>query len=154
MAPHTLYVGLQFLQPTSYKPPVGLDLGLSRTSGADSTTEALEVGPLSRQSRKQVLVLRKLNLEPSLTCPGSGREYVQNECRPVQDLAPAELFLEVSLLGRCQLVIADDGVDLKSTARIIEFLEFPLAQIRVRRSVYALRNSLYDHCSCSARQLC
>ena len=98
-------------------PPVGLDLGLAGTAGADAAAAGDPATGLpgqrlapAAQPRQHVLQLGELDLGLALPAPGVLGEDVQDQRGPVDDLdldhAPPAC---ASWLGR-QLAVADDGV--------------------------------------------
>ena len=69
-----------------------------------------------RRAGEQILELRKLDLPLALARAGPPREDVENQLRAVDDLA-VEPLLQLSQLGRCQLVVEDHEVDSRFRAR-------------------------------------
>jgi hypothetical protein len=92
-------------------PAVGLEFGLTRATGPDTGTEAAELNATTAQSGKTVSQLRKFHLEHSLFRMGMLGEYVEDQCYPVHDVA-LEGLLKVSLLGRGEVIVEDDNVDV------------------------------------------
>ena len=101
-----LQLVLQLLDPPSYEAAVRLYLCLTWASRANTTTQAFEVGPLTGQTRKQVLVLGQFYLKPALPCLGPSGEDVQDKGAPVYDLC-IEDTLQVALLSRRELIVKD-----------------------------------------------
>ena len=97
-------------------------------------------------------MLGELHLESSLARSGPGCKHIKDESGPVEDFASSQLVFQVSLLSGRQLIVTDDCVDLELAACVVELLELSLAEIRVRRPVYPLGNSLYDRCARGASQ--
>ena len=122
---------------------VGLQLGLTGASGADSSTEALKVFPLARESREKVFVLGKLDLEAAFSGAGSGGENVEDESGAVDNLCLEPIF-ENPLLGRGELVVYDDGPVVKLTFQIFDFFQLALAQIGLAGSRELLGDDAHD----------
>ena len=59
--------------------PVGLELALARSPGADPAAGPRQVGPHPGQAREVVLELRELDLEPALAGPRVAGEDVQDQ---------------------------------------------------------------------------
>jgi hypothetical protein len=142
--PNTLNLRLQLLQPSSDQPSVSLDLSLSRSSGPNAATQTFKVSPLTREARQQVLVLREIDLKASLTRPCSRSEHIENQGGPVEYLSTAQLVFKVTLLCWCQLVIANDRVDIETTTSLVKLFDFALTKIRVRCPVNALCDAAND----------
>ena len=99
----------QPLNPTFDEASVCLQLLLTRAPCANSTAEALQMGPEPGKSGKEIFVLRQLHLEPSLVRLSASGEDIQDERCAVNDLYPKGL-LQIPLLGRGELVVEDDQV--------------------------------------------
>ena len=111
------------------QPPVRLDLRLAGAAGADGALHALEVRPLARQARQQVLHLRQRDLEAALPRVRPRGEDVQDQRRSVNDLR-TQRFFEIALLRRRQLVVEDDHVRLCITACGGDFIDLAFADVR------------------------
>ena len=125
---------LHLLDPVADDPPVGLELGLARTAGADPAAGPAEVGPHPRQARQLVFELGKLHLETALVGLGVHREDVQDQPAAVDDL-DLEQLLEGSLLGRRELVVGDQHVEAGLALRAEQLLGPALAHVPVRIDV-------------------
>src|SRR4029079_6590559 len=102
--------------PVADAAPVGLDLRLTGTTGADPTAAGDPAAGLpgqrlspSAKPRKHVLHLRELDLRLALLAAGVLGEDVENQRSAVDDLDLDDV-LELAQLARCQLTVADDGV--------------------------------------------
>jgi hypothetical protein len=98
------------LDSLPYPPPVGLELGLPGSPGADAAPEAREEHAPTGQPGQDVVELRELDLQASLPGAGPPGEDVQDELGAVDRLA-SHLRLEVALLGRREVVVEDHHVD-------------------------------------------
>ena len=65
------------------------------------------------EPRQQVLQLRQLHLQLAFARSRAPGEDVENQLRPIDDLA-ADRFLDLPQLRRRQLVVEDDDVDVRS----------------------------------------
>ncbi len=105
------------------EPPVGLDLRLARSAGADAAVDAagsqsLEVRPEPAHAREVVLELCQLHLQLALGRVGMVGEDVEDDRGAIDD-RHAQRLLEVALLARQQLVVAGHQVGVaSSTARL------------------------------------
>jgi hypothetical protein len=102
--------------PRTDAPPVGLELGLTRTAQADAAVAAGRAAGLpahrltpTAQARQQVLQLRQLDLGLALLALRVLGEDVQDQGDPVDDL-DLGLGLQVAQLAGRELAVADDGV--------------------------------------------
>ena len=96
---HTLELPADLYDLSADHPPVGLELSLTGSAGADAAAEALEVGPLADQPRQEICELRQLDLELALARARALGEDVEDQRRPVDDL-DAERLRDVPLLDR------------------------------------------------------
>jgi hypothetical protein len=97
MLAHLLQLALQAGDLVADEAAVRLELRLAGATGADPPLQTLEVRPLARQPRQEVLVLGELDLEGSLAGVGVLGEDVEDEGGAVEDL-DLERFLQVALL--------------------------------------------------------
>ena len=67
--------------------------------------------PAPRQPRQQVVELRQLHLEPALARARPAREDVEDQLGAVERLA-LDLLLQVALLGRRELLVEENQLDL------------------------------------------
>ncbi len=133
--------------------PVGLDLGLAGSTGADPAAEALEVRPQTSHARQVVLELGQLHLQLALGAGGMGGEDVEDHRRAVDD-RHAELLLEVALLARAQLVVAGDHVGVALVRGLLCLLDLAGAQVGVGvRRVASLDHLPHDFHPGCAQQL-
>jgi hypothetical protein len=108
--------------------PVGLQLGLARSPGADTAAEALEVLPLPDQPRHQVGQLRQLHLQLALARACSLGEDVEDQRGPVDDLQ-TQALAQVPLLHGRQRVVGDEEVGRESTGRLADLLHLSAAKV-------------------------
>ena len=138
----------------THEPAVRLYLRLARPACADAASQTFQVTPLTGQPRQKVLGLRQLHLQTPLVRSSVTREYVKDERRTVDDL---DLFLErtlqVPLLRRRQLVIADDGVELDGLTEELHLLQLPFPKVRNRLRFDLLGNGAYDFRARCPREL-
>ena len=100
----SLDLTLQAADLVANQAAVSLELRFARPPRADPALEPLEVGPLTSQARKDILVLRQLDLEAPFARAGVLREDIEDKRRAVEHF-DVELALEVPLLRRRQLVV-------------------------------------------------
>ena len=104
------------------QPAVFLELLLARPAHADAALVARQVSPHPLQPRHRVLELGELDLEMSLVGLGVSGEDVENHLGPIDDL-DLEDPLQVSRLGRSQVVIEDDDVGFVSLDQFLELFD-------------------------------
>ena len=105
---------------------VGLDLGLTGTSGADAASETGHLDAFSRQTRQQVFELRQLDLQLALLGARTQREDVKNQGGAVNDAHIGVVFDVLDLGGR-QLAVHHDEVKLLRFADLFDLLELARA---------------------------
>ena len=106
---HGLELSREAGNAESDSPPVGLQLGFARSSGADARAEPRQRRADPRKSRKEILELRQLDLQLALSCPRPRREDVQDELGAIDDPS-REHPLEIAQLPGCELVVEHDEV--------------------------------------------
>ena len=68
--------------------PVGLDLRLARAAQeAKAASLAFKVGPTAHQSALLIIEMRQFDLQPPLRSRGTLAKYLEDQPRPVDDLA-------------------------------------------------------------------
>ena len=107
LAPDVSDALLELLDALADDAPVGLELGLARSTGPDAATRSRQVCPETRQARQLVLELGELDLEAALVGAGMLREDVEDQPAAVDDLGPDDRFERALLLGS-QLVVGDE----------------------------------------------
>ena len=107
---------------------VGLNLRFTGTAHTDTASLTLEVGPHTRQSRQQVLVLRQFDLHLGAGGLCALGKDVEDEARAVERLDLDGLLDEGNLLGR-EVVVKDDKADVVVLDKIDNFFEFALADV-------------------------
>ena len=128
---------LHLLDPVADDPPVGLELALAGSPGADPAAGPREVGPQPGEARQLVLELGELDLEAALVGLGVLGEDVEDEPAAVDDL-DVEEALERLLLGRAQLVVGDEEVEAGLRLGRDELLRLALADVPVGVDVAAV----------------
>src|SRR5207249_11069739 len=119
LSPHVLQLLLQVAQALSNPTPLDLDLSLTgAAAGADAAHLAVVVVGAD-EARKQVVELRRLDLEAALSGARVLREDVEDQLGPIDDPRP-QLPLEVALLPRAQVLVADQEVVLQLAAPLSE----------------------------------
>ena len=111
LALHLVEVGANLLDLLADEAPVGLELALAGSAGADPAAGAREVGPQPRQARQVVLERGQLDLQAPLLRLRVASEDVDDQRRSIQHLAVQQL-LEAALLVGCQLVVDDEHVEV------------------------------------------
>lgn len=76
---------------------------------------------------EQVLILCQFHLRLGVSRAGALGEDVQDKVRPVQDLGLRQGLAQVAKLGRAELVIEDEQVDVVLFDVLRDFLKLPLA---------------------------
>ena len=97
-----------------------------------------------RRVATEVLELGEFDLEFALARAGALGEDVQNEGGAVQDFE-VEDPLEVAALGGGQLVVEDDGIDIRLVAERREFIGFAFADVGARAQLGQLLNTVGHH---------
>ena len=123
---HLIQLLPQLLDFSADVPPVGLQLGLTRTAGTDSALLPLQVGPHTQQTGQQVLILGQLHLEAALLGAGPLSEDVQNKSRPIQHL-DLQILRQGALLGGRQGVVHDDHVRPHGIHQLLHLRHLALA---------------------------
>ena len=134
--------------PVARQPAVGLDLRLARSAGADAgrrgaRAEALEVRPQPPHAGHVVLELRELDLQLALGAVRVAGEDVEDHARAVDD-RHAELLLEVALLARAELVVADDDVGVGELGGLLDLLDLAGPDVGVRVRLLEVLDDLPD----------
>ena len=114
---------------------IGFQLRFARTSRADAAAQPRHLDSASGQPRQQIIQLRQLHLQLAFARAGAAGEYVQNQLRPVQNLA-VERALQVALLGRSQIRIEQDHVGFVNINQIAKLFQLARSDERggIRRS--------------------
>src|SRR5262245_58382094 len=99
------------MDPCADAPPVGLELGFARASGANTAAKARQRVAGADQPRQQVFQLRELDLQLALARPRATGEDVEDQLSAIDDLAADRLLDLAQLRGR-QLVVEDEDVDV------------------------------------------
>ena len=123
--------------------PVGLDLRLAGSTRADATAESLEVAPQPAHAREVVFQLGELDLQLALGAAGVRGEDVEDHGRAIDD-GQADGLLEVSLLARCQLVVAGDQVGVAGLCGGLGLGDLAGAEVGVGVRQLALLDHLPD----------
>jgi hypothetical protein len=111
------------------------------------------VRPQPAQAGHVVLELRELDLQLALGGARVASEDVEDHGGPVDD-RHAELLLEVALLARRELVVADDDVRVGVLSGLLDLLELARAEVGVRvRLVAVLDDLAHDDAARGAQQL-
>ena len=89
-------------QPLVDQPPVGLDLGFTRTTQeAEAATLAFKVGPRPNEPGSLILQMREFDLERALLRRRAFTEDIQDQAGAVDYLAAPGAF-QIALLHRRQ----------------------------------------------------
>ena len=143
LLPHDLQLTSQLRDARANAPPVDLQLRLTGTAHADraadaaatraarAAADAREVAPAPGQPRQPVFELRQLHLQLALARAGVLREDVQNQRGAVDD-ARFSQRCEIALLGRGDLVVDDDEVEVLLAPQLRQLQGATLADV-VRR---------------------
>ncbi len=150
---HMLQTTAQRGDAVAGQAPVGLDLGLPRSTRADPAAEALQVGPQAAHAREVVLQLGQLDLQLALGAGGVRGEDVEDDGRAIDD-RHAERLLEVALLACAQLVVAGDHVRVALMRGLLGLGHLARAEVGVRvRLLAALDHLPHDFHAGRAQQL-
>ena len=114
-------VGLEPVHAADQPPPIHFELRLTRATGADPTGLLAQTAAAAPQAGQAVAEQRQLHLGLALGAAGVLGEDVEDHRRAVDGGAPEHL-LEVSLLGRAQLLVEDDRVRIECAAQFGDLL--------------------------------
>src|SRR5262249_48646827 len=107
LPPHGRQLVLENLHAFPEQAAVGLQLRFTRPAQSDTTFLPLQVSPAAHQARRQMLELRKLDLQLAFMTARTLRKYIQDQTDAIDDAA-RELLFEIALLRRRELMIEDD----------------------------------------------
>src|SRR5690606_28051142 len=132
---------LEQLDPIAEQPTVGFELLFARTTQADATLLALEVGPAPHQARGQMFELGELHLQLAFVAARALGKDVEDERGAVDDHA-LQLALEVALLAWRQRVIEDHDVGAVRTQCLADLLNLAAAseKLGVGRGALAMHH--------------
>ena len=134
------------------QPPVHLQLFFSRASGSDSSPQTGERFSQSRKPGLSVTELCQLHLYFSLAGSGPPREDIQDQQRPVADLA-AQLLLQIFHLRGRKLIVADHRRGVHQHCHLPQFFQLSASQVRTGiRKLTRLHQAGYRHRPGSFRQ--
>jgi hypothetical protein len=122
--------------PLKDAPAIGLELGFPWAAGSNACAEAAQLDSTATQAGEPVSQLRKLYLEHALLRVGVLGEYIEDQGNPIHDVA-LERLLKISLLGRGQVVVEDDNVDVLNVRYRDELSEFPFPYVRSCNGAFA-----------------
>ncbi len=129
----------------SYTPAIGFEFRLARAPRADAAAKPRERGAAAGEPRQQVLELREFDLPLAFARPRAPGENIENQLRPIDDLAIGALF-DVPDLGGRQLAVDNHHVDRVARAFGCELVELASADERRRiRSGPLLNHSQHDN---------
>ena len=100
------------------QPSVHLQLLLPRAPGPDAAAQTGKGSSQSGKPGRPVFQLGELHLDLTLAAHRVGRENVQDQQRPVDDLA-GQFRFQIADLGSRQFVIADDPVRFRLPEKIL-----------------------------------
>src|SRR5689334_24132462 len=87
-------------------PAIDFQLRLAGTTGADAAAETRQMGPLSCQTRQQILKLRQFDLELAFIATSALGEDVEDQLASIDD-PQLERFLQIALLRRGEIFVED-----------------------------------------------
>jgi hypothetical protein len=93
------------------EPPIGLELSLTRTAQADTALLPLEMSPAAHQPRREMLVLRQLNLQLSFEGRGALRKDIEDQPVTVEH-ARLEGNFQIAFLPGAQRLIDENQLCL------------------------------------------
>ncbi len=132
-AAHVLELALELDDALGQKPPVGLDLGLTRAAKeAEAAALALKVGPGPYKTRALVGQPRQFDLQPALARAGPATEDLQDQAGPVDHLGLPRL-LQIALLHRREGVVDHHYMGVACAAEGGDLVGLALAEQRSRR---------------------
>jgi hypothetical protein len=100
----------QLVNPVFDQTAIDFELLFAGAAHADAGFDARQVGPHPLQSRQRVLELRQLDGQAGFVRLGIGREDVEDQLGPVDDLGARRLFEIARLAGREVVVEIHIGV--------------------------------------------
>jgi hypothetical protein len=124
---HSFQIVFYFFDPPGDPPPVGFELSFARAAGSDSAAQTGHFRASSGKARQQVIELCQFHLQAAFPRPGAGGKDVQNELGAIDHLRVERLF-QVALLGRCQVLVEDDRIDVPGLYRGRDFDDFAAAE--------------------------
>src|SRR5581483_2002945 len=132
---HLLDLLVEVADPLADAPALALDLLLAGTAAGPHSppppARLAVVRPRADQAGQQVMKARRLDLQPALVRPGVLGEDLEDHLRAVED-AHLQFALEVPLLARRQVLVADDDVERALVPESAQLLDLPHAD-EVRR---------------------
>ena len=102
------------LDPAGDAPPVRFQLGLARTSRADSAAQPRHLHAVAGQPRQQVVQLGEFHLQAAFPGVGARGEDIENQLGSIDDFRVERLF-QVALLGGSQVVVEDHDIHAHPT---------------------------------------
>jgi hypothetical protein len=99
---------------------------LPDTLADESSVLPLEVSPAAHQARRQMLQLRKLDLQLSLEAARALRKNIENQTGTIE-YATTEFFLEIAFLAWIKRRRRNNELCLAFFDQRAEFVEFSLA---------------------------
>ena len=134
------------------QPPVHLQLFFAGTSGSDSSAQTGEGFSQSRKPGLTVAELCQLYLYFSLAGSGPSGEDIQDQQRPVADLA-AQLLLQIFHLRGRKLIVADHRRGVHQHCHLPQFFQLSASQVRAGiGKLTGLQQAGYSHRPGSFRQ--
>ena len=125
---HLAELALQLTDARPDQPPVGLELGFTGTTEADTASDTREVAPHPSQARQKVLELSELDLHARLTRASTRGEDVQDELGTIHDADLDQLF-EILSLGWTELLVENDQVRFPLLHQLGQRTGFPFPQV-------------------------
>ncbi len=123
---HLLDLALEVAHTLAYAPALDLDLLLAETSpGPHPTSPASDLAVVrvrADESRQEVVQPGRLDLQPALVSPGVLGEDLEDHFCAVEH-ANLELELQVALLPRAQVVVADDKIECALELELAELIQ-------------------------------
>ena len=137
MADHFLQFLLQMADAGADQTAVHLQLFLSRTSRSDSAAKSGQGISKPRQPRCTISQLRQLDLQLSFTCHRMACKNIQDQKRPVTDLA-VQLALQVVQLCRAQFIVADNTSRIRFPQHHPHLVQFSFSDVCPRVNFFTV----------------
>ena len=139
---------LEFVHPANQAAAVDFELRFTGTPGANPTTLLRERHTSPTESGKAIAQQCQLHLRSTLRGASVLGKDIQDDCRAVNRRSP-ESLLEISLLGRAQIVVKNDGINVKDQALLKELGDLPRPKKgRWIGGITALNDLTHHICAC------
>ena len=130
-AAHAFQLIVELLDAAIDPPAVRFQLRFTRTARADAAAQAGHFRAPSGEARQQIIQLRQLHLQLPFARPGAAGENIQDQLRPVQNLAIERAF-QIAKLGGRKFSVEQHHVGFMEIHQAAQFIQFAGADQRGR----------------------